>query len=127
MKRDMDLIRYIMISLEEEMNAGKLYPSQNINFKQFSNEVDEAILNEHLMLLFDNEYIDAVFSGTKTTPTSFMIKRITNDGYDFLDALRDDNIWTQVKNKTTEIGGFTLSLLIELGKDYLKQKISNTI
>lgn len=123
MKRDMDLIRYIMICLEEEMNAGSIYIADNIDFTKFSNDVTKNIVNEHLMLLLENEFIDASFAGSKFSPSTFAIKRITNKGHDFIDALRNDNVWNKVKEKATSVGGFTLSAVYELGKEYVKQEL----
>lgn len=123
MKRDMDLIRYIMISLEEEMKAGNIYFADNIDFTKFSNDIGKNIINEHLMLLLENEFIDASFTGSKFFPNAFAIKRITNKGHDFIDALRNDNIWNKVKEKATSVGGFTISAVYELGKEYIKQEL----
>lgn len=123
MKRNMDLIRYIMIYLEEEMKAGSIYIADNIDFTKFSDDINKNIINEHLMLLLENEFIDAVYAGNKISLNAFAIKRITNKGYDFIDALRNDDIWNKVKEKATNVGGVTLSIMIELGKEYLKQKL----
>ncbi len=123
MKRDMDLIRYIMISLEEEMKAGNIYFADNIDFTKFSNDIGKNIINEHLMLLLENEFIEAVYAGNKISPSAFAIKRITNKGHDFIDALRNDNVWNKVKEKATSVGGFTLSAVYELGKEYVKQEL----
>lgn len=124
MRKNIDLIRYIMIYLEDEMKAGTIYSIDNIDFTKFLNDVNKDMINEHLMLLLDNEFIDAVYAGNKFSPSTFVIKRITNKGHDFLDALRNDDIWNKVKEKATSVGGVTLSIMIELGKEYLKQKLS---
>lgn len=123
MKRNIELIRYIMLYLEENMNASKFYSSDDIDFSKFSQEIDKNIINEHLMLLLKNEFIDATYAGNEVEPIIFMIKRITNEGHDFLDSLRDDEIWNKVKGATVTAGGFTLSFMVELGKEYIKEKL----
>jgi len=123
MKRDMDLMRYIMLYLEENMNASKFYSSDDIDFSKFSKDIDNNIINEHLMLLLKNDFIDAVYAGSEVEPITFMIKRITNEGHDFLDSLRDDEIWNKVKEATINAGGFTLSFMVELGKEYVKERL----
>ena len=53
----------------------------------------------------------------------FMINTITFDGQDFIDTIRQKHLWDITKDKAVEIGGFSLSLLVEIGKDYLKKQI----
>ncbi|MCT7647624.1 DUF2513 domain-containing protein [Aliarcobacter butzleri] len=121
MKRDLELIRNIMIYLEEN-----LQPSKEINSTDlpFYNENDEnyQLMSEHLKLIIENGYIEVIKTPIKGF-TLFSITRITTKGYDFLDALRNEKVWNQVKEKTLSVGGFTLSLLVDLGKEYIKNEL----
>lgn len=53
----------------------------------------------------------------------FIINTITFDGQDFVDTIRQKETWNIVKIKAVEIGGFSLSLLVEIGKNYLKKQL----
>ena len=50
--------------------------------------------------------------------------RMTNQGHDYLDAIRDDGIWRKTKNIVAETGGnATLEIVKSLAVGFLKKKI----
>ena len=49
--------------------------------------------------------------------------RLTWDGCDFLDSVRDDEIWRQTKDGVTKAGGFSLDLMKALAKGLIKKQI----
>lgn len=124
MERNLDLLRNIMLSLEKNIDPNKqLISTEGLK----TLESDVGILNEHIKLLVENDLIETmrpmnVDDGPIKRYTH--IKRITSRGYDFLDALRNEDIWNKTKETAISAGGFTLSLIIELGKDYLKKKLA---
>jgi hypothetical protein len=50
--------------------------------------------------------------------------RLTNDGHDFLAAVRDDDVWSKTKSEAKKVGGVTLDMLTEIAKSLLKAKLS---
>ena len=123
MKRDLDLIRVIMLTLEEKMEY-----SQNFQ----SNKLIEAINDEtasmdklayHIGLLLESNFIKAIeYKHQSGEPTDYLINNITSKGQDFIDTIRQDTTWNKIKERAYNLGGFSLSFLIEIGKDYLKNK-----
>lgn len=122
MKRDLDLIRNIMIYLEENLQPSKEINATDLPFYNRNDDEDYQLMSEHLKLIIENGYIEVI-----KTPmggfTLFFITRITTQGHDFLDALRNEKVWNQVKEKTLSVGGYTLSLLVDLGKEYIKNEL----
>ena len=53
--------------------------------------------------------------------------RMTSQGHDFLDAIRNDTIWNRTKAGAAEIGGATLSMLGDIAVAYLKQRAAATL
>ncbi len=51
--------------------------------------------------------------------------RLTWDGHDFLDSIRDPVIWQETKEGVKKAGGFSLELLGDLAKGLLKKKIED--
>ena len=50
--------------------------------------------------------------------------RMTNQGHDYLDAIRDNGIWTKTKAAVAETGGSaTLEIVKALALGFLKKKI----
>ncbi len=104
MKRNMDLIRSILIALEEIESENKM--------QQLSVDgVDEEIFSYHIKLLSQaglSEAHDA--SGVnhfKWFPVS-----LTWDGHEFIEAARDDTTWEKVKSQLFEkTGGLSFEVL----------------
>ena len=49
--------------------------------------------------------------------------RLTWQGHDFLDAVRDPTIWEKTKKGAEDAGGFTVDLLRDLAKGFVKKQI----
>ncbi|MDD3468237.1 MAG: DUF2513 domain-containing protein [Campylobacterales bacterium] len=125
MKRDMDLLREIMLYLEEKLDYAA---SDSIDSFPMSDDLsytsDEAYnkMAYHIQLLLDDGLIDArklSMGGIN----KYLILTITSKGHDFIDTLRDSKVWEYTKEKVKSIGGFTVALLLDVGKDYLKKQL----
>jgi hypothetical protein len=98
MKRDMDLIRTLMLTIEGiEHGEGIKHPA----LKATVEDVDSLTLDGHLKLLRDAEF---VYFGP-TTAGLFYYLGITWDGHEFLDAARDQGVWQQAKDAMQSVGG----------------------
>jgi hypothetical protein len=53
----------------------------------------------------------------------YAIKRLTWEGHDFLDSIRDPKIWEKTKKGVEGAGGFTVDLLKDLAKGFMKKQI----
>ena len=124
MKRDLDLIREIMLTLEDKMEYGKNFKSDKL-FEIMQNEtLSIAKLTYHIGLLIDANFIKANAKKYQSNDDGdFIVTVITSEGQDFLDTIRQKNTWDIVKAKAAEIGGSSISLIVEIGKDYLKKQI----
>ena len=107
MKRDMDLSRKILLSMESDDN---FFGSGNISIPKFDNEV----VSYHIKLLRDAGLIEAIdassSSGFNWIPTS-----LTWEGHEFIDTARNEGIWNKAKNlMLKETGGMSISILKSL-------------
>lgn len=50
--------------------------------------------------------------------------RITNQGHDYLAAIRDDGIWKKTKAAASGAGGVGLNVMKDIAVAYVKQEIS---
>jgi hypothetical protein len=112
MKRNMNLIRHILTYIEDQP-AGE--PIQTMMVPE---DIDSPTLGEHIELLIDQGLIEGDVLDVSTP--IFMIHRLTWDGHDFIQAIKNDSVWNKIMNKTKELGGsMTLEIAKELGKKYL--------
>ena len=124
MKRDLDLIREIMLVLEDKMEYGKNFQSTHlIEFMQ-DKTLSVEKLAYHLGLLVESDFLKAKeYKYLRGEPTDYLINTITSQGQDFIDTIRQDTTWNKIKEKASSIGGFTLPLLVDIGTEYLKKQI----
>src|ERR1700741_3884513 len=89
MKRDMDLLRSLLLEVEKLPFVAGGY-STGVKVPGFS---DEEVCY-HAKLADEQGLIDAKFlPGT----TDFMVQRLTYEGHEFLDAARSDTMWNKAK------------------------------
>ena len=125
MKRDLDLIREIMLVLEDKMEYGKNFKSTQLIEVIQDKTLSAEKLAYHVGLLLENDFIKAKeYKYQSGEPTDYLINTITSQGQDFIDTIRQDTTWNKIKEKVSNIGGYSLSLFIDIGKEYLKKQIS---
>lgn len=123
MRRDMDQVRELMLKLEampkkpgivEELSAGE----GEMAFEGFSpDEIDY-----HLNLI-----VEAGFLATHRLMTSgaVLFDRLTWAGHDFVDSVRSPEVWAKTKKGAEAAGGFTVDLLKDLAKGFIKKQIED--
>ena len=102
MKRDMDLVREILIAVEE----GK--------FDDL--EYDRDQINLHVELMKEHGLVDADITSSSDSIEhrilACSVKCLTWKGHDFLEEARNKSIWEQAKKKCLETtGGLAIELL----------------
>lgn len=91
MKRDFDLIRKILLYVEENQNDSSIIISKLENY-------DNQILIFHCKLLKDKGYLNGNALECLTSgDDDFQCLGITYDGYEFLDKIRDTSTWKKIK------------------------------
>jgi hypothetical protein len=117
MKRDMTLVREIL-SYVEAQPAGK-------PIRALETSCDDInTLAEHVGIMIENGLLDGEVFGDSEQGWGFIIHKLTWDGHDFLSTVKNDRVWKKVLVKIKEMGtDFTLDIVKELAKSYLKQEI----
>ena len=121
MKRDMDLIRELLLQIEDAPNK----PSWK-DLTPVGDEKETKRRLDHLRLAYDAGYFKAI---TRNAIGGFWLPQdmeLTWQGHDFIDSIRDPEIWSKTKTGALAAGGFTMDLLKDLAKGYVKTKIEET-
>ncbi len=111
MKRDDDLIRQLLFRYEAQDDWVVFVPDTVDMSKE------ERLEQYHILLLVDQALMTTVGKSTA---------RLTAQGHDFLQAIRDDGIWSKTKAIVAEEGGnATLALLNQIAVALLKKKFTD--
>lgn len=110
MKRDMDLIREILLRTENEEE----YP-----------EAEKGVIVHHLDLCIEAGLLKGeLLPGIDSTPRGAAVERLTWAGYEFLDAARTESVWKAVKAGVSKAGvSIGLPLLLEALKFEAKKHL----
>lgn len=125
MKRDMDLIRDILMEIEGgqrvfETTSSDEAAALGIPLETSRSQKEADRLRGHLDLLGQSGFIEIE---ERTGAASYLIKGLTWQGHDFLDSVRDPKIWEKTKKGAEAAGGFTVDLLKDLAKGFVKKQI----
>ena len=112
MKRDLDLMRDIMLDLEAmphlNNNIHALFPNRS--------QEEYEKLSFHVALLSDAGYVKLGMVLMGYNFHNYYIERITDDGHQFIQLIREDTVWNKCKKHCAEFGA---SLTIEILKSIL--------
>lgn len=117
MKRNWDLIRDILIKLDE-----KKPDKHELSSKDFETTIQPQVVYQ-VELLEEAGLIDARIIKS-TDGTDFMAFRLTWEGHELLDAIRSDNIWSKTKESFVTKGltmtfDLVKSVAIKIAADFL--------
>ena len=120
MKRDHELIRNILLDIEERHPGFGL-----LNYKfgdhGFDGVSDEALVG-HIKLMMDAGLIE-IPASQWISSSGVSIHGLTYRGYDILDSIRDRDIWNMAKENVLSVQDMGIEMLGKLARAYLKKKL----
>ncbi len=114
MKRNMDLIRLLLMRSEDDKDAATACEKFKVEERSY-----------HVQLLIDAGLVEGfVRRNPRGAFTGAVVSRLTWAGHDFLQSVRDDTIWNKAKEQVLKPGAsWTFDILKEWAKYELKQKL----
>lgn len=117
MKRDMDLVRDLLLKIEGHPGLNRVAQYQFGPGDIGITEENHTAVAFHLDLMIEAGLVQG--NSAMRMP---IVSGLTWQGHEFLDAIRDDGIWKKTKEGASRIGGWTVPIITELAKGYLKAK-----
>jgi hypothetical protein len=69
-----------------------------------------------------NYHIDLLCDAGLMTSSSGDSYRLTNQGHDYIEAIKSDTIWSKTKEGARQVGGVTLGMMKDIAIGYLKKE-----
>jgi hypothetical protein len=120
MRRDLGLIRELLLKLESLSGPHAWYM---IHLTDPAVQIEGRTPDEieyHLQMLVEHGFIEEPRSGPME---GIMFKKLTWEGHDYLDAVRDPKVWGKTKEATERVGSWTFEIVKELAKGYIKSEL----
>lgn len=103
MKRDMDLVRKIFFALED-----KSYLPAASNVLKIEG-YDVRLIDYHLAILSDSPYLRSVYDNRG----NLNHYRLSWDGHEFLESIRDDTRWNQLKEASVKASAASIQVIAQ--------------
>ncbi|AZI35289.1 hypothetical protein NT2_17_00110 [Caenibius tardaugens NBRC 16725] len=128
LKRDMDFIRSLLLDIERGHRAfntlgDDVADTLGIDPAETIPAEEAERLAYHLGLLEDAGFVEFY----KNMGGIWSAKRITWNGHEFLDTVRDTEVWERAKAGAEKAGNASVSFLWELAKAYGKHVASERL
>ena len=122
MKRDMDLVRRIVLAVQDLPASTGGRDMQMLNSLE---GVDGALFAAHAQLLDEAGLIRAALQGDgKRVPGAAVIYRLTWAGHEFADSIRDDTLWKKVSDRVIKpSASWTFATLGEVIKLEIQRRL----
>jgi len=115
MKREMDSVREILLQIEAYDQ-----PRGWVTLTVPSHTAKEIAY--HVQILDEAGFIEAD-NLSDTSGYDWQAKRLTYEGHEFLDTVRDAEAWRFTKETAKKAGVSSLTALFEIAKSYARQKL----
>jgi len=118
MKRDLDLLREQLLQIE----ALDLGDGDDLELDQKA--TPDRVFREHLRLLKEAGFIEALeVPDTEDASTHYLPTRLTFEGHEYLDAVRDPEVWKKTKSIVGTAGGAGIAFVWEIAKTETKRRL----
>ena len=122
MQRNMDLIRDILLRVEGDPMLDGAHGSYAFEESDFPAHSPDEIAY-HVNLLLEDGFLKPESYPSQDTP-ALAIERLTSAGHDFLDNIRNDDIWSKIKARLAGLGGVSLTIVAALAEAEIKKRLS---
>lgn len=113
MKRDMDLIRDILLAMEETDGESDYYSQEELELS----EVPETAFFYHILLLDEANLIKVQDEISISSNDCYPV-RLTWQGHEFLDLIKKDINWNYAKKVMSKTGGMAFEILVKILLQY---------
>lgn len=118
MKRHPDLEREILLIVEADEHEG----SQLLDLSNIEGYSTQQV-GYHVLLLHEAGLIEAINVSSMGDRFDWIPERLTMRGHQYLETIRDPEIWRKTKEGAAKVGSYSIELLSALAKGFLRQQV----
>lgn len=121
MKRDLGLIRSLLLNLEAlEKKAFDIVSIEASEPEIAVDGYDADQVDYHMGLLYEARLITSGQDINAMADGTWIFRRLTWDGHDFLDTVRDPEVWKRTKSGASKLGGLAFGAFKDMATAYAK-------
>lgn len=128
MPLNIDIIRRLLIQVEK-IPAGDIVKEQeflNHYFAEFDDMIKDVELAEYIRVLNEAGLVDAVFNKRSIATNLESITRLTYQGHELLNKIRDDRYFDRIKNTLHNKGiGVSISTISKIADHLIEESLNS--
>lgn len=125
MKLNKDCIRQILLATEKNNYVeASLTPSTYRNSFNLS-EYNEGEIAYCIARLGEGNFLNVTTHKDSYDRTHYVVNSLTYSGHEFLDTIRDDNIWKETKEVASKVSGVSIPLILDIAKSLIEKNVLN--
>jgi hypothetical protein len=121
MKRDMELIRQILLAVEANPSADP-FSTKEVAVDGYNPDV----VMFHILLLDQAGLLKGIDASSNDGP-DFIVQSISWGGYEFLDTVRDPAVWRRTKSAVEKVGSASIDVIASVAKGVAAQVIQQSL
>lgn len=125
-----EIVRDVMLTLEKNIIINEDLETEEVELSQLREllpDYSEPDLAYTVIKLKEADYITASIKNYDCRIAYCIIHSITYEGHEFLNSIRNENVWNDILKGVKSVGAFTLPIIRDLGTSLLKQQLSSII
>lgn len=126
MKRDLDYLKSLLEAFEESEDGVKINKIKGFDFESALFRYHMELLKEAKLICRDDGEFDIGLrkSGDGIYTWNIWSLRLTNDGHDFLDNIRSEEIWSTLKTGFKDV---SLGVLTKVAKELFNRALNKQL
>lgn len=123
MRLDQDCVRDLLLELESKLSFNQ--PIFIDDFKELEtvSSYGYEISVYALLKMIEAKFVNANVTYAGDEIYQLAISSLTWDGHQFLDTIRDHEVWKETKAATKKLSSVSLSIISTLATEFLKKKL----
>ena len=123
MKRNLDLIRSILLIVERDGD-----PEEPLIHSLAIEGVEQTLVDEHVKLMIDDGLLEGECKFSTNNRILFTaIRGLTPRAYDFLDNVRNENLWSRIKDRiSTTVGSASFDIVEEFARQVVSAVLARS-
>ncbi|MCX2885906.1 DUF2513 domain-containing protein [Bacillus velezensis] len=122
MKLNRDCMRDVLLTVEEEVGFKDSVSIQTLHTFPRLKEYELVDIFYCVEKLMEARFVVGI-----TYKGGAGVSELTFKGHEFIESIRDDDVWNKTKNELGKVGGATLPIIVELATSFLKTKLGLTV
>ena len=123
MKLDHDLVRYVLLGMEESENISGICEKDLLEYVAKYGDYSREKVAYTVAKLNEAKFITGNVKWASNSPMIIFPGNLTYEGHKFLDNIRDNNVWKDVKSFVSTIGSASLSVISTVAANYISNKL----